>query len=68
MSLPKCPICGRVITPELRAAAAPFCSPRCRQVDLNRWLGEAYAVPTAASEEDEVDERSNSPSDDDYSD
>ena len=23
----------------------PFCSPRCRTIDLGRWLGEAYRVP-----------------------
>ncbi|MDD5586539.1 MAG: DNA gyrase inhibitor YacG [Alphaproteobacteria bacterium] len=24
----------------------PFCSARCAQIDLGRWLGEKYAVPT----------------------
>jgi endogenous inhibitor of DNA gyrase (YacG/DUF329 family) len=23
----------------------PFCSKRCREVDLNRWLSEGYAIP-----------------------
>ena len=36
-----CPICGKPATVESR----PFCSPRCRQVDLNRWLTGAYAIP-----------------------
>ena len=36
-----CPICGKPAMPESR----PFCSPRCRQVDLNRWLTGAYAIP-----------------------
>ena len=36
-----CPICGRPASREHR----PFCSPRCRQVDLHRWLTGAYAVP-----------------------
>ena len=36
-----CPVCGRPAQPGTR----PFCSPRCRNVDLGRWLGEAYAVP-----------------------
>ncbi len=36
-----CPICGKPAT----AAARPFCSPRCREVDLHRWLTGAYAVP-----------------------
>ncbi|MCR0981845.1 DNA gyrase inhibitor YacG [Roseomonas populi] len=38
---PACPICGRPSQPATR----PFCSPRCRAVDLGRWLGETYAVP-----------------------
>jgi hypothetical protein len=38
---PRCPICGRPRVPEYR----PFCSARCRDVDLGRWFGEAYRVP-----------------------
>lgn len=38
---PACPICGKPVVAEHR----PFCSARCRQVDLNRWLGEVYRVP-----------------------
>lgn len=45
-----CPICGR---PSI-AAHRPFCSARCRQVDLGRWLGETYRIP--ATETDEPDE------------
>jgi len=36
-----CPICGNPI----ERAFAPFCSARCKQVDLNRWLSEVYIVP-----------------------
>jgi endogenous inhibitor of DNA gyrase (YacG/DUF329 family) len=39
----KCPICGKPARPEHR----PFCSRRCSQVDLNRWLSGAYAIPGA---------------------
>jgi len=31
----------------------PFCSPRCRQTDLGRWLSEGYAVPEPPREETE---------------
>jgi uncharacterized protein len=44
-----CPICGKPAQPATR----PFCSPRCRDVDLNRWLTGSYVVP--ASEDDEED-------------
>ena len=38
-----CPICGKPAA--ATAAAAPFCSKRCADVDLHRWLGGVYAVP-----------------------
>jgi endogenous inhibitor of DNA gyrase (YacG/DUF329 family) len=37
----KCPICGRATDAQYR----PFCSRRCADVDLSRWLSGAYAVP-----------------------
>jgi uncharacterized protein len=30
----------------------PFCSERCRRVDLGRWLNEDYGLPFEPSEED----------------
>ncbi|MDR3439903.1 DNA gyrase inhibitor YacG [Telmatospirillum sp.] len=36
-----CPVCGKPADEEHR----PFCSARCRQVDLSRWLKEVYVVP-----------------------
>ena len=53
----KCPICGKPST----QANYPFCSPRCQDIDLNRWLSDAYRIPTKeepeavpeASEEDD---------------
>jgi endogenous inhibitor of DNA gyrase (YacG/DUF329 family) len=39
----KCPICGRPPLPE----TAPFCSRRCADEDLRRWLSGEYRVPTA---------------------
>jgi len=41
-----CPICRKPAD----AATLPFCSPRCRDVDLNRWFSGSYVVP--GSEED----------------
>ncbi len=38
-----CPICGK---PSVEASK-PFCSERCRDVDLNRWLSGSYAFPRA---------------------
>jgi endogenous inhibitor of DNA gyrase (YacG/DUF329 family) len=36
-----CPECGKPASP----ATLPFCSPRCRDVDLNRWLSGRYVIP-----------------------
>ncbi|RJF79190.1 DNA gyrase inhibitor YacG [Azospirillum cavernae] len=41
-ALPPCPICGRAAEPTIR----PFCSKRCADVDLGRWLGGVYRVET----------------------
>jgi hypothetical protein len=37
----RCPICGKPAVAEFRA----FCSRRCADVDLNRWLSGVYVVP-----------------------
>jgi hypothetical protein len=34
----------------------PFCSDRCRNIDLGRWLGENYAIPAPRSDEQDEDE------------
>ncbi|GMG83382.1 DNA gyrase inhibitor YacG [Paralimibaculum aggregatum] len=39
---PKCPICGAPREAKWR----PFCSKRCADVDLGKWLKGAYAVPS----------------------
>ena len=38
----KCPICGREFAPDAPGTAMPFCSIRCKQIDLKRWLNEEY--------------------------
>lgn len=42
-----CPVCGAVVFTATTDAqsAYPFCSPRCRDVDLSRWFSERYTVP-----------------------
>jgi uncharacterized protein len=46
---PPCPICGKPAVHEFR----PFCSKRCADIDLHRWLAGVYAIPL--KEEDEED-------------
>jgi uncharacterized protein len=43
-----CPICGKPASD----ASRPFCSERCRDVDLNRWLSNSYAIPGKDADED----------------
>ncbi|WP_198370564.1 DNA gyrase inhibitor YacG [Roseomonas rosulenta] len=45
----RCPICRRPAA----EATRPFCSERCAQADLGRWLSESYAIPASAPEETE---------------
>jgi endogenous inhibitor of DNA gyrase (YacG/DUF329 family) len=40
-----CPICGRPAAPRSENTAAPFCTARCKQIDLGKWLSEEYRVP-----------------------
>jgi uncharacterized protein len=39
--LARCPICRKAAVETFR----PFCSKRCADIDLNRWLGGHYAIP-----------------------
>jgi len=45
-----CPICDKTSAPEF----TPFCSKRCEQVDLGKWLLGSYTVPVV--EMDDIDE------------
>jgi len=44
-----CPICGKPAQDHVR----PFCSRRCADVDLHRWLSGSYRVPAVEQENDE---------------
>ncbi len=54
-----CPICGKLANRQ--DPAFPFCSPRCRKVDLARWLNQEY---TLADEPD--DDYAPGPGDEEY--
>jgi len=43
-----CPVCGKPSQQKFH----PFCSNRCAQIDLHRWLGEGYAIPAGEPEDD----------------
>ena len=45
-----CPICGKPSSQQFH----PFCSGRCQDIDLNRWLSGSYVIP--ADDDDDVEE------------
>jgi endogenous inhibitor of DNA gyrase (YacG/DUF329 family) len=47
MAEARCPQCGKPAEPRF----APFCSVRCQQIDLGRWLKGDYVVPGRADED-----------------
>jgi endogenous inhibitor of DNA gyrase (YacG/DUF329 family) len=49
-AIKSCPICGKPAT----EASRPFCSERCRDVDLNRWLSDSYKIPAATDDDEDA--------------
>jgi uncharacterized protein len=50
---PKCPSCGGPLGESAESAQfRPFCSQRCRTIDLGKWLDGGYRVESPISEED----------------
>lgn len=45
-----CAICGKLALPKYR----PFCSARCADIDLGRWLKASYVIPGASLDEAEA--------------
>ncbi|WP_315835648.1 DNA gyrase inhibitor YacG [Bradyrhizobium prioriisuperbiae] len=43
-----CPVCGKPVV----EASKPFCSERCRNVDLGRWLSGSYVIPAREEDDD----------------
>ena len=47
-----CPICAKAILPIGEAGRGRFCSLRCRQIDLGKWLDGAYRMPVSDADND----------------
>jgi len=52
-----CPICAKPTDPTYR----PFCSRRCADVDLGRWLNESYVIPAPQNDEDDTPDAETTP-------
>ena len=50
----RCPTCDKEFVPE-SSDAMPFCCPRCRLIDLGRWLDEKQSLPFEPVEEEEAE-------------
>jgi endogenous inhibitor of DNA gyrase (YacG/DUF329 family) len=48
----KCPICRKPVDP--KDPFMPFCSERCKLIDLGNWASEKYVISTPIEEDEEV--------------
>jgi hypothetical protein len=60
-SVKKCPLCGKLADEKFK----PFCSKRCADIDLNRWLSGVYAVPVKEAEDEDGERTPPTATDDD---
>jgi uncharacterized protein len=62
----RCPICSKAY--EIASLAAlpsfPFCTDRCRMIDLGRWIDGKYAIPGSAKDQKQQEEGDESAADD----
>ncbi|MFN3565889.1 MAG: DNA gyrase inhibitor YacG [Burkholderiaceae bacterium] len=47
----KCPTCGRDVEWTEASRYRPFCSERCKLIDLGAWAAEKYAIPGRRDEQ-----------------
>jgi endogenous inhibitor of DNA gyrase (YacG/DUF329 family) len=52
--MPRCPVCDADVDLQ-RTPTVPFCSERCRLIDLGRWLDESYGLPERKRSGDDED-------------
>ncbi len=58
VAIVECPTCGKKVEWTETSKFRPFCSLRCKQIDLGAWAEEKYVVP-AANPADEPDDEGN---------
>ncbi len=57
----RCPTCKKKLLISTDNPFRPFCSERCRLIDLGTWLEEGYSIPAADEAIEEDDENSTAP-------
>ena len=55
MPILRCPTCGKEFDSQ-QTEALPFCSQRCRLIDLGRWFAEEQTLPQAPVDDEEEPE------------
>ena len=71
--LPECPICHKPVAPvtDPNSSYAPFCSRRCKEVDLIRWCEGRYAIVESVDpsrrQEESLEEQESGADDDPFS-
>lgn len=50
-----CPICKKGVRARAENPGWPFCSPRCKTIDLGKWVNEEYRIPVAEDEDEDGD-------------
>lgn len=58
-----CPQCGRTIAWDKKNSFRPFCSERCKLIDLGAWASERYRI-VAESDVDDADDEIDKPDQD----
>ena len=58
----RCPTCGELVV--FNSEDFPFCTDRCRMIDLGRWIDGKYAIPGSAKDQKQQDEGDESSADD----
>lgn len=55
---PRCPTCDMLAEPGVSDKYLPFCSERCRLIDLGRWLNEEHQLPCEADDDEQQESAS----------
>lgn len=55
-----CPTCNKSVRWDATNPARPFCSERCKLIDLGAWADESHRIPGSATEDDVLSEDLNS--------
>ena len=59
MTTVTCPTCGTKVEWTEASKFRPFCSNRCKQIDLGAWAEEKYTIPGPPADDDLIPDRDN---------